>query len=424
VSFEAELGAAAPQPKSSPSSGAYVKTDAATGEAQSRVYSETEAALLDHDALLVGWRLDPADWEIIDGTLQVNRWQQHDDSDAWLYQYKAKLRVTQHDLAIEDVPPLVRTKTVVQTRRVKRDRPPDLLCAALFPDGQISYWMDSEGEWRTTHDEAALDIVHQQLADAQAEHGIDLVCDHGDLLDCTQFSTHRSAPAQIERIGFKRSIARAQQELEIRTALTPDAERWWIPGNHEQRIINWLTDNAPWLLDLSRPGDVVPALSLEWLLDTERHGWKVAAPYPEGIVWLNSNTRCIHGWVAKSVPGASAAEYLKDEVNTFFGHTPRAQTVQRTVARGAQTRTYVAHTSGGLMRVDGAVPSATTATTIKGEPALERGERWDQGWTLVWYHPEGTTVPVVEHIPIFGGRSVWRGREYVATCDVDGRPLT
>ncbi|HNH96964.1 MAG TPA: hypothetical protein PLY51_15440, partial [Microthrixaceae bacterium] len=45
----------------------------------------------DERTLLEGWRLDPDVWRIIDGTLTVNRWQQHEDSDAWLYQYKARL---------------------------------------------------------------------------------------------------------------------------------------------------------------------------------------------------------------------------------------------------------------------------------------------------------------------------------------------
>jgi hypothetical protein len=123
------------------------------------------------------------------------------------------------------------------------------------------------------------------------------------------------------------------------------------------------------------------------------------------------------------VPGASAAEYLRDEVSTIFGHTPRAQTAYRTIARGNGGRTYLAHTPGGLMRVDGATPSGSTAITIKGDPQLARGEKWDQGISVVFYDPAGRTVPLVEHVPIFGGRAVWRGRVFEADVDADGAPV-
>jgi len=66
------------------------------------------------------------------------------------------------------------------------------------------------------------------------------------------------------------------------------------------------------------------------------------------------------------------------------------------------------------------VPSGTTAITIKGDPQLSRGERWDQGLSVVFYDPEGRTVPLIEHVPIFGGRAVWRGRVFTADVDADG----
>jgi len=405
-------------------------TDGQVGEAVSRVYPEAAAHLLSNDDLLRGWGLAPDEWEIIDGSLGVNRWMITGfDADTglpvenWNYQYKARVRRV---LSAEEaeLPSLVRVKVQVKVAREPKRARTDLACAVLIPDCQIGFFRAADDSWRPFHDEAALDILHQVIADAEAEHGIDRVVNVGDFIDATHASTHRSAPAQIDRAGFHRALVKAQAELATITALTPNAQRDLIPGNHEQRVINWLTDNAGWLMGVTLPNAPDGLLSLENLLGTAEHGWALSDPYPEGIVWLNKNTRCLHGWVAKGVPGASAAEYLRDEVNTFFGHTPRAQSAHRTVARGAETRTYVAHTPGGLMRVDGAVPSGTTATRINGEPALSRGERWEQGFSIVFYCPDGSTVPVIEHVPIFGGRAVWRGREYVAACDADGRPVT
>jgi hypothetical protein len=408
--------------------GASVSIDGDYGTATSRVFTEQEADSLSDTDLLKAWKLNPDTWEIIDGSLGVNRWmvtavdkETGESIERWNYQYKARVRRRQPEA--EALPKHVTVDVNVSVVREPARRRTDLKCAVIFPDSQIGYWRDRNETWHTFHDEGALSITHQILADLQAEHGIDTVIDLGDFIDATPFSRHRSAPAQIDRAHLHRAIVRAQQELATRAKLTPNAQRHLIPGNHEQRIINWLTDNAPFLLGFQRPSDDAPLLSLAFLLDISRHGWQLAADYPEGEVLLNSNTRCIHGTIAKGVPGASAAEYLRDEMNTFFGHTPRAQTAHRTVARGAGTRTYVAHTPGGLMRVDGAVPSGTTAINSHGDPALKRGERWEQGFSVVFYSEDGTTVPLIEHIPIFGGRAVWRGREYTATCDPDGNAI-
>jgi hypothetical protein len=394
------------------------------GQGTSKVYFGGPDRTIGEDELIRGWGLEPDEWEL-DGPLSVNRWQQRGDSDLedaiWCYQYKARLRRKLFDHELEDIPPLVKVEVKVKTVRKKRQQS-DLSCAVIFPDAQISYWRDEHEEWHTTHDEAALDISRQVLADVEAEHGVDVVVDLGDFLDATNFSRHRSAPAQVDRYAFKKAVARGQEELAARTALTPNAERHLLPGNHENRINLFLTDQAPFLMGLTPSGNA-PVLSLEWLLQTEAHGWEVADAYPEGVVWLNKNTRCVHGWVAKGVPGQSAAEYLKEEVNTIFGHTPRAQTVQKTVARHGYSATFVAHTAGGLMRVDGAVPSGTTGITLSGDPVLKRGEKWDQGLSVVFFDPEGTTVPFIETVPIFGGRAVWRGRVYEANCDADGNSL-
>jgi hypothetical protein len=61
------------------------------GDTAIAISAATPVQNADERTLLEGWRLDPDVWRIIDGTLTVNRWQQHDDSDAWLYQYKARL---------------------------------------------------------------------------------------------------------------------------------------------------------------------------------------------------------------------------------------------------------------------------------------------------------------------------------------------
>jgi hypothetical protein len=399
----------------------YVELGDTTGEGVSKVYVGDGTFTLTEADLIKGWQLDPDTWVIQPGSLRVNRWLQNAAEELWCYQYKATLHKKTAEETLETIDPFVKVEVKVTNKRVKRNATA-LNCAIILPDSQISYWRDINDEWRTTHDEAALDISRQVIADVEKIHGVDMIVDLGDFLDATNFSRHRSAPSQVDRFTFQKSVARAQQELAARTALTPNASRHLIPGNHENRIQHWMTDNAPFLMGLS-PNGSHPMLSLEWLLQTDEHGWEVAAAYPEGAVYLNPSTRAIHGTIAKGVPGASAAEYLKEEVNTFFGHTPRAQTVYRTIARHDKTRTYCASTAGGLMRIDGAVPAGTTGTKITGDPVLAKGTAWDQGFSVVFYDDEGHVVPMVETVTIFGGKAVWRGNVYEATVDVDGNEL-
>ena len=161
------------------------------GAGTSRIYLDHEVDTLDNDALLRGWKLDPAEWEIV-GPLRVNRWIQNADAGTWCYQYRANVERRAPD--IEDVPPLVKVEVRVKRDTLRR-RKTDLACAVIFPDAQISYWRDTDDEWRTSHDEAALDVSRQVLADVQAQHGVDVVVDLGDFLDATHFSRHRSQAA-------------------------------------------------------------------------------------------------------------------------------------------------------------------------------------------------------------------------------------
>jgi hypothetical protein len=225
-----------------------------------------------------------------------------------------------------------------------------------------------------------------------------------------------------------KTTARISLLMHERSALSPNADiRYWLKGNHELRWNEWLANNASHLIALKRAGaeETVPVLSLAYLTRAEEAGWTLSETrtYPNDVLWLNENTRCIHGTVAKADVGATLTQYLKEEVNTIAGHTAHAGIAYRTVARNGKTRTYVACTPGGFMRTDGMVPSGSNKNTDMGQPSQSDGNRWEQGMAVVFYSEDGTTVPQIEHIPIFGGKAVWRGRVYTARCDVDGNPL-
>jgi hypothetical protein len=244
-------------------------------------------------------------------------------------------------------------------------------------------------------------------------------------------STHPSAVNVTRQETVNKSINRAHSILAQRTALTPGAHtRRWIRGNHEQRWEDWLGNNAPHLLGLTRAGDedTTPVLSLPYLARVAEAGWELSDEYsyPNDVLWLNENTRCIHGTVAQGRATGSLAKYLLEPVNTIAGHTPHAGVAHATgFATKKGNRTYVACVPGGCMRVDGMVPSMASKNNTYGEPSKSNGTQWEQGMAVCFYEPgEGTSIPTIEQIPFFGGRATWRGKAYTARCDVDGNPLT
>lgn len=320
--------------------------------------------------------------------------------------------------------------TLSSTRRLPKRRSIEgMETAVIFPDAQMSYWQDRDGTWRTTHDESALDVSMQILADVEAEHGVDVVVDLGDLVDLPFFSTHPSPLAMLKLESFNRTLNRGHQLLAARTALTPSARlRRWIRGNHEQRFIEFLAKFAPQLVGLVLPGQAMdsPVLSLPFLMRLDEIGWVMDAEssYPNDVLWLTHNLRCIHGTIGKTKVGDTLNAYLTEgDFSTIAGHTPHAGLGYRTVSSNGRTRTYLAHTPGGFMRVDGAVPSQSTKNNDWGEPSKSDGVRWEQGFSVVHYDPQGSVVPQIEHIAIFGGHAVWRGKEYVARVDVDGNGI-
>lgn len=320
--------------------------------------------------------------------------------------------------------------SVRSTRQLPKRRTVEgMETAVVFPDAQIGYWQDRDGAWHTLHDESALDVSLQILADVDAEHGVDVVVDLGDLEDLPAFTSHPSPLAMLRQEAFNLSLNRGHRVLAERTALTPNARlRRWIRGNHEQRFIEFLAKFAPQLIGLVLPGQEMesPILSLPFLMRLDEIGWVMDpdSAYPNDALWLTHNLRCIHGTVGKTKVGDTLNAYLHEgDFSTIAGHTPHAGLGYRTVSSNGRTRTYLAHTPGGFMRVDGSVPSRNTRNNDWGEPGKSDGVRWEQGFSVVHYDPEGSVVPQIEHIVIFGGRAVWRGKEYVARVDADGNAL-
>jgi hypothetical protein len=287
----------------------------------------------------------------------------------------------------------------------------ELRTAVVFPDIQFPF-----------HDAAAVDVAEQLAAYVEQAEGIDDLVWLGDDLDFPEVGKHRTAPALLG--SMQDGIEACYQHKARVRAIAPDASAYWLMGNHEARLTNWLVDNGPLLIGLRRADAAAedPVLSVEFLCRTQELGIEVVGPYPEGTVWLTDSLRLEHGRFTGPHP---EAKYLGEiEASTIYGHTHRAVLAFREIDRGPRgLRSYFAGSPGCLCRLDGKLPSTKSGVDATGKPGQRHAETWQQGVMVLRYNPAGGELPSAHIVRIINGAAEWEGRRFTARCDVDGNPL-
>jgi len=284
----------------------------------------------------------------------------------------------------------------------------DWRTAVILPDCQIGYFRDRDDRLQPTHDEDAIRIALEITRSVNPDKVI-LV---GDNIDAPEFGKYRLSPA-FQRT-MQASIDRASLLCaQVRDA-APNAEILWLAGNHEERLPNYLMDNAVAAFGLrqgNRP-DSWPVLSVPFLCQFDHYGVTYVPGYPAGSVWINQRLRVIHGDKVAS-NGSTAHKYLGTEkTSVIYGHIHRREWAERTRDDWDGARTIMAASPGCLARTDGAVPSTKQGTDLDGRP-LYRTEDWQQGVAVVTYE-EGEGRFVYEQVAIHNGWSHYRGRDYVS----------
>ena len=195
-------------------------------------------------------------------------------------------------------------------------------------------------------------------------------------------------------------------------AASPEAKIYWLAGNHEERLVNYLIDNASAAFGLKRGNapESWPVLSVPFLCRFDEHNIEYVPGYPAGQVWVNQKLRCIHGSKAKS-NGSTAHQYLQHEkTSVLYGHVHRREWAEQTREDWDGPKTILAASAGCLARVDGAVPSTKGGIDLDGRP-LTVTENWQQGLAVVTYQ-EGDAPFHLELVPIRDGQMMYRGKQY------------
>lgn len=281
--------------------------------------------------------------------------------------------------------------------------------AVILPDMQVGYYRSSTDELEPIHDEAALNVAVQIIRRA-APTQIVMV---GDNLDLCEFGKYRMTPS------FKRTTQAAIDRMTMLIAqlrsVAPNARIVWLAGNHEERLPNFILDNASAAFGI-RQGctpDSFPVLSVPFLCRFNEFDVEYMPGYPASHHWITPRLRVVHGDKHAS-NGSTAHKYLATEkTSVIYGHIHRREWAERTRDDFDGPKTVLAASPGCLARVDGVVPSTRGGTDLDGRP-VARTEDWQQGIAVVPYS-EDTGEFVYEQVPIRNGWAMWRGKHYRAS---------
>jgi predicted phosphodiesterase len=285
--------------------------------------------------------------------------------------------------------------------------PGDHQTAVILPDMQIGYYRNGGDDLEPTHDEAAIAAALAIVAAAKPAQVV-LV---GDNLDLPEFSRYRTTPAFARTT--QATVDRATVLCGQLRAAAPHADIVWLAGNHEERMPNWLLDNASAAFGLRRghTPESWPVLSVPYLCRMDDASIRYEPGYPASHHWITPKLKVIHGELVKS-SGSTAHAYLgREKTSVIFGHVHRREYAARTRDDHDGPREVMAATPGCLCRTDGAIPSTKGGTELDGRP-VARSEDWQQGLAVVDFAPDGRFW--YEQIEIRDGQARWRGKTYAA----------
>jgi hypothetical protein len=254
--------------------------------------------------------------------------------------------------------------------------------ALILPDIQAGYFRNAKGDLEPTHDLAAIDVALQIASDLQPEE----ILIGGDGLDFPEVGRYRLSPAFA--LTTQAAIDWASEFVATLRALCPRSKIVWLAGNHEERLPNYLLDNARAAFGLHQAGDSEgwPVLSVPHLCRFDHYGIEYLPGYPASEYWFNDRIHAVHGDKVNS-NGSTVHRYLNSErVSTISFHIHRREWGERTRRTRYGSRTILAASPGALCRIDGAVPSTKGGTDLHGTP-MKRVEDWQLGVGILRFEP-------------------------------------
>jgi predicted phosphodiesterase len=307
--------------------------------------------------------------------------------------------------------PVTKAKPVViKPPREAKTPKTDHRVNVILPDPQIGY-RNLNGVWDPFHDEAAMSVALKITDYLYYNDRVDAVINLGDFLDLPSQGRfdQEAGFAGTTQSAIDRGHLFLQQQ---RAAAGEQAKIVLIEGNHDRRMEKFILSNSAAAWGLKRANmDMLPVMSIPYLLRLDEIDVEYIDAYPAGAYWINRNLRAIHGHKVRS-GGSTAAAYTNDtpHISTVFGHIHRQEIQSKTVYDRDGSIRSRAISPGCLCRVDGAVPSVNGSTHVDGTPA-KFWENWQQGIAVITTEGDEFSTELVQ---IDNGVAWFRGKKFTA----------
>ena len=204
----------------------------------------------------------------------------------------------------------------------------------------------------------------------------------GDIIDFYAISSHLPNPAR--RVQLQEELNLGHKFLASLNEVTPNAQHFFVEGNHEDRLRRYIWAHAPELAGT----DMV---QLPSCLGLDRLGY-THIPYPRGI--HHRTLYLVHGDLVSKHSAYTAKQMLEHYGSSgVSGHTHRLGSHYRTNLGGI----HGWWENGCLCRTDNV--------------EYDNWPNWQQGFTIVTFIGDQFFVTPV---PIISGRLIYGGKLYVA----------
>lgn len=359
---------------------AYLNPD---GDTNTNVWDQKEEhkdtfsdRLNDPDAMLQERGLDPEEWTI-EG-ITVNEWDGPTSEGTTVTYKQAKLNLKRKKPETGLLP--ARSEGWIPSRISEPpsfDSVPKII--VLVGDQQAPF-----------HDRRLHDLFLDWIEWNQPDEGVLI----GDTVDFPDVSRHRNNP---ENDATANDCIQAGYEiLRDYVAASPVTKWTKLIGNHDERIRNFVIDNAGPLYGLKRATrDYVEkeerVLDIEYLLRLDELQIKLVDPkggYAQAQVNIDDSLAIRHGWLTRRGSGASALASLESVgYNIVVGHTHRQSIVQKTSHDINNVPTTLFGVEAGCMcSIDG--------SQVDGRrfPDYTTNPDWQQGFAVATVYLDGSTT--------------------------------
>jgi hypothetical protein len=240
-------------------------------------------------------------------------------------------------------------------------------------------------------DQAALEILYAVIKDVRP----DIIVNLGDTADCYTISAYDKDPQNIH--GLQDEIDLVRAHLHQVAQLAPQAQRYYLEGNHEDRLRRLIWTLPGTASELARLRAFQQAMTWPNLLDLDEIGWTWVESAGQTHHKILPRIITKHGDIVRRWSGMSAkGEWERYGQSGISGHVHRMGRFYTSDRNGAHTWVE----AGCLCDTD---------------PRYTRDPNWQNGLVVVEHSADRQRFEM-HLVYVQDGRALWRGQDYRAAA--------